>query len=229
MKKTLLIIIAFSLTTHVHSQGRLDAFNKILGTKQSEAFDQAVESYGKFLELNYSVQTSVVEQNLAFLDDFINMDVSNRPNWKFPNDIEAVLEQWEESGLRKEMWLWPNEHYEPNYLPEWDKNDSTSGEWVEDEVIPITPRNGQVVNEPLEQDSSLSFNTWGKYLYALNQCCSSDTLVSRFVEAVQGMGDVSPFLAAKAFSAFGKRLNDPIVMRMIVAEFYYFQMKHGNE
>ena len=216
------------LTENIHCQEPLQEFNEILGEEQSAAFDQAVDSYKKFLDLNYSDQESLTDQNSQFLKDFQNIYTSGPPDWKFPDDIQAVLNQWEKSGLRKEIRLWPNENYKPNHFPDLDENDSTDSEnievEIEDKIIPITTRDGPTISEPARVDSFLVSNTFGKFLYALGQCCSNDTLVNGYVEVKQNAGDISPSLIAGAYSGFGERLNDPILIRMIVAELYYFLM-----
>ena len=228
MKKILIFILTLFLTENIYCQEHLQEFNEILGEEQSTAFDQAVKSYEKFLELNYSDQKSLVNQNSQFLTDFQNIYTSGPPDWKFPDDIQAVLNQWEKSGLRKEIRLWPNENYKPNHYPDLDENGSTDPEnfeiEIEDEIIPIQDRDGKIISEPARQDSFLVSNTFGKFLYALNQCCSTDTLVKDYVEVKRIAGDISPSLMARAYSGFGERLNEPIMIRMIIAELYYFLM-----
>lgn len=226
MKKILLVILTLSFTAKIYSQEPLQKFNEILGEEKAVAFDQAVESYLKFLELNYSGQKSRIDQNSQFLKDIQGAYKSGPPDWKFPDDNNSVLALWEESGLRKEIRLWPNEYYVPSHLPEWGENsfaDSLPIE-LEEEIIPITPRDGQFEIEPMERDSFLMSNTFGKYLYALEQCCASDPLVYDYVEVKHSVGDISPSLMAGAFSTFGEKLNDHIVLRMIVAELYYWFM-----
>ena len=228
MKKILLIILTFSLTANIYCQEPLQEFNEILGEEQSSAFDQAVASYKKFLELNYSDQESLGDQNSKFLKDFKSIYTSGPPNWKFPDDIQAVLDEWEKSGLRKEIRLWPNENYHPNHFPDLDENDSPDSEKIEvetdDEIIPIRDRDGKIISEPARTDSFLVSNTFGKFLYALDQCCSTDTLVNDYVEVKRIAGDISPSLMAGAYSDFEESLNDPILTRMIIAELYYFIM-----
>ena len=227
MKKILLIILTLCLTGNINCQVPLQDFNEILGKQQSSAFDLAVESYKKFLELNYSNEEFLTDRNSQFLKDFQSIYTSGPPNWKFPDDIQAVLNEWENSGLRKEIRLWPNENYQPAHFPDLDENDSTDSEKIEveieDVIIPIRMRDNQTVSEP-RIDSSLHSNTFGKFLYALDHCCSTDTLINEYVEVKQIAGDISPSLIAGAYSGFGERLNDPILMRMIIAELYYFLM-----
>lgn len=220
--------MTLSLTENIYCQEPLQEFNEILGEEQSSAFDQAVESYKKFLELNYSDQESLIDQSSQFLKDFQSIHTSGPPDWKFPDDIQAVLNHWEKSGLRKEIRLWPNENYQPNHFPDLNENDSTDSEKIEveidDEIIPILDRGGKIISEPTRIDSFLVSNTFGKFLYALDQCCSKDTLVTDYVEVKRFVGDISPSLMAGAYSEFGQRLNDPILIRMIIAELYYFLM-----
>jgi hypothetical protein len=226
MKKILLIILTLFLTENTYCQEPLQVFNEILGKDQALAFDQAVISFEKFLKINYPDQHSRVEQNSQFLKDFQSLYASGRPEWNFPDDNQTVLNQWEESGLRKEIRLWTNEKYFPYHLPDLGVYDSTGTFHfeIEEEIIPIPHRDGQTVTEPMERDSFLISNTMGKYLYALDQCCSYDPIIYEYLDAMRMAGDISPSLMAGAFSTFGERLSDPIVLRMIVAELYYWIM-----
>jgi hypothetical protein len=220
--------LTLCLTGNINCQVPLQEFNEILGKQQSSAFDLAVESYKKFLELNYSNEEFLTDRNSQFLKDFQSIYTSGPPNWKFPGDIQAVLNEWENSGLRKEIRLWPNENYQPAHFPDLDENDSTDSEKMEveidDEIIPIKMRDGQTITEPARIDSFQVSNTFGKFLHALDKCCSTDTLVSDYVEVKRIAGDISPSLMAGAYAGFGERLSDPILIRMIVAELYYFLM-----
>ena len=58
-------------------------------------------------------------------------------------------------------------------------------------------RDGQTISEPARVDSFLVSNTFGKFLYALDQCCSTDTLVNGYVEVKRIAGDISPSLMAE--------------------------------
>lgn len=226
MKKILLIVLSLFLTANIYGQESLQEFNEILGEEQSSAFDHAVESYKTFLKLNYPDQESLVDQNAQFLKDFHRIYTSAPPDWIFPDDTQSILNQWEESGLRKEIRLWTDEKYIPQHFPDWGENDDTYSIHIEieDEIIPITKSEGKTTTEPLERDNFLVSNNLGKFVYALDQCCSSDTIVYNYVEVKQRVGDISPSIMASAYSEFGERLNDPITLRMIVAELYYWLM-----
>jgi hypothetical protein len=217
------------LTFKFHAQQTLKEFNNTLGQAQSMAFDQGVESFQTFLKINYANQDSIALQNAQFLKDFQRIYSEDPPDWVFPKDLKKLLDAWETCGLRNEIRLWSNESYQPKHFPEWNSIDTTSESGIkveiDDEIVPFQQRRLDEVQEPIERDSVLSFNRYGKYLYALDQCCSSDTLIAEYVDVKWDVGDLSPILMANAFlTQFSDRLGDPLLMRMIVAELYYWLM-----
>lgn len=233
MKKILFVLLIFGLTPLLYGQENLRAFNKEFEKEQVVALDKAVISFQKFLALNYGHQDTVALRTAMFLKEFQEIDNKDSTLWKFPKDIRNVLFHWEKSGLRNEIRLWPNENYKHRLLPDYVTNDTNYNKFLEDifddEIIPLYDRNGNVI-EPLERDSALYFNRLGDYIYALNECCESDTLVKEYINIKLDIGEISLSSMAGGINHFYmQRQNDPILMRMIVVELYYWIMKSELE
>lgn len=184
------------------SPSTLEQFNEALDQEQTEAFDAAVDSFIQFLALNYPEKNSLSEQNQEFLKEVKTNSLSNK--WIRPKDLSSVKELWEKSGLRKEIRQWPQE-YENS---------------IKEDIEPIIFE--EFENDKFKTDSSYKFNMAGNYIAGLLTCSAQDSFVSSYIEAKSAAGDISPSLVANAFLAQNHRYDAPLLLRMEIAEFYFF-------
>ncbi|MCT4625204.1 MAG: hypothetical protein N4A46_16395 [Schleiferiaceae bacterium] len=227
MKFKITVGLFITLSVVLNAQSELKQFNTIMGKEQTKAMDAAVASFQTFLKLNYPDSTNLRSKTAGFLNDVTYMNPQIVQSWDFPPNTLDVYNQWESSGLRKEIWLWTNEDYEPQHFER--PNTAMIGavelklleEIDDDDIVPISGSNTDRPMQKIEKDSILSFNTWGKYLFALNQSCSSDASITEYTDVKALTSDISTALVASAFPYFDKKLDHPIIQRMIVAEFYY--------
>lgn len=194
----------------------------------------AVASFDDFLALNYPKETPFEIKVKAFLEDCMAL-YSTDPNWNVDNANPAeIIEAFESSGLRQEIWVYPYEVYHPKHFLNTTLQDTTrsSEEKIEveifDEYIPIRQRNSENY-ESTQFDSILEFNQIGLFIYGLEKAAPTDSLIQEYIHAKQSVGNISPSLVAQGFLNYKEDFNHPLFKRMVVAEFYYFILNGSLE
>jgi hypothetical protein len=210
----------------LRGQGNLDCFNIVLGEQRSNALNKTVESYREFLNLNFSNFPTYSQQNAAFLSAIQNLTDSSGPNWLFPKNLDSVLLQWELSGLRRTIQLFPFDSTGVGCLTALEAVDSSLDLDVFIDAFPIVEPelNGKALR--MERNSLTYLN--GAWIDALGKCYSTDTLVVDYISTIREVGDVLPTMMAENDALLGEYLNDSIVTRLIVVERYYWVMKNAQ-
>jgi Tfp pilus assembly protein PilP len=206
MKRTLLvlliIILLSSCKTSRDDTDQIEEFYADFNQEQKEAFELAVESFERFLELNFQAKKREAENLMIFLAQIT--DSAAKAEWKLENEkIREVLRQFEDSGLRKEIWLY-------GFEKESEMN----------EVIYLFGDKAGLVQSG---DSLKSFNAFGAYLQGLLNIRKPSQLVIDYAEAKYVAGTFSTELMAEVLLSFLKEdLNEiEILKRIIIAEFYF--------
>jgi hypothetical protein len=80
---TIILFFSFSLNAQENNENRIKSFNNFLGKEKSEAMNDAIQSFDRFLELNYKKEkfkkNSVVFERIItasqiqFYKDFFNI------------------------------------------------------------------------------------------------------------------------------------------------------------
>lgn len=206
MKKILYLLCipgCFASCIPNHKEAKqLEEFYSVFNQEQKEAFELAIISFDQFLERNFSEGQTPEKKLLQFLEEV--KDPAKYKRWEFGR-VEAgeVLLKFEESGLRKEIWLYDFEKDSEIY-----------------EVIQLTEKGGVVVNET---DSLKFFNIWGNYLQGLLNIRNPSQFVTDYAEAKYIAGFMSTSLMAEGILASLDKTtgNQSILKRILVAEFYF--------
>jgi hypothetical protein len=237
-------LLAISCSTvSDEKDSNLNEFNDFLGKDRANALNSAVESLDQFLETNYSDFDNQTNRTKAFLEYF---QENSKPDssWYLPTkQIQKIISDFETSGLRKEIWVYGYEEYEPKYdihniLPTEEEEMDTSNihelgeiEFVfsEDEIIPLSnidtaeiTRREKEMKERIR--NSLHFNNYGQYLYALAKYNQSDTTIQKYVDNKILAGGHAPFLIASGLLNQKIDFENPFVKRILVTEFYFWIM-----
>jgi hypothetical protein len=224
-------LTALPAISQVPIQNDLQGFNEFLGFEKQAALDSAVSSFQEFLNLNYEGPDGIIHFLIRIRDSG-----SFDPNWVLPRaKSKKILEAWEISGLRKDIWLYGYEDYQLNYNPKDLLEDQVLSPVmdsiyieIEDEIVPLTNHSTTDTLEP-NRANQLSRNRRGQFNYALAKFASNDPFISGYVEAVDVAGDISSRLSANAFISDLKNYEEPFAVRVIVIEFYYGLMKYDLE
>jgi hypothetical protein len=258
MKLTYIIIIGLiAISCSTWSQEKdsdLKAFNDFLGQDKTTALNAAVKSFDHFLKTNYSDFDNQTKRTKAFLE-YLQENFEPDSTWNLPTKRnQKIIFDFEASELRKEIWIYDYEEYEPKYdiykiLPP-EEQDTTNiqdlgeldlDDLIEEEIIPIlnidsaeiARREKEIARREKETEerirNSLHFNNYGQYLYALAKYNVNDTTIQEYVDAKVVGGDFSPVLIASGLLSQKIDFEDPFIKRILVTEFYYWIMKWDIE
>ncbi len=245
MRKTFILLIALLLFESLvfgqqRSKNDIQAFNSFLGKEKAKALNAAVASFDQFLLKNYGNLNSCSSRTKAFLEQIDNL---NEPDslWTFETEKNIkIIETFETSGLRKDIWLYENEEYESKYnIHEFLKPEAQDSipitnlgeldiDLIEAEIIPITEIDSAAIarfdKEMEERNKNLLLsNARGKFFYGLAKFNSSDSLILDYVEAT-GF-NISPAVIAGGFLDQDINFEEPFIKRIVAVEFYFWIMK----
>jgi len=214
----ILIVISFittllscGISETPNTKDNLSRFNKFLGPKKAEVFNQGVNSFDIFLLLNYPNIDSE-KRTQVFLEQLLITYTTNPDSsWTFDTESnKELIDAFETSGMRKEIIIYGYEVSKENE-EEWD-------------LIPIR---GETEDEYKQRvklefsrlDSAYSFNIHGLYLTGLSKFTKEDILIQQYVE-VRQQGGFSPSFIINAYLKQNYDYENPFFKRMIVADFY---------
>lgn len=239
------IILACSSNLLFSQKSDLEDFETFLGKEKSAALNQMNNSFEDFLKSNFPDIKNENDRIYLFLEGF--KDWSNlEKDWIIDyENAKETLEQFENSGLRIEHWIYGYETYEPTYLIDNSilTQEDTSKlktvsledlniEDIEEEIIPITNRDyNPELEEKLQRqrDSSQSLNLNGRFFYGLLEYGQNDSLIRGYTEAIYAAGDISVSLKAGGLTVENLDLSTPLRKRLIVMDFYYHFLKWNLE
>ncbi len=207
------------INCQTQTQNDIEEFNKFLGQEKAEVLNYTVNSFREFLDLNYPDISDENERVSEFLKTLTD---TKDYNYNFIIDKEqcnTIINRWEESGLRKEVWLYWNEEYTSPL------RDST--EEIEEEIMPITRDEGII--DTLDYSKFLDSNAGGLYLYGLAKYAPNDTIIQGYVDGKTALGNISYLSVAEGFKKLKIQYNEPFFMRILVVEFYYDLIKSKIE
>jgi len=209
--KKLFLILAIIVCANCQSQNNIEAFGKLLGHEKAEAFNSAVSSFQEFLILNYPNIDNENERIGEFLKTIIHSE-NIKANFKFNKELCAkVVSNWESSGLRKEIWLYPDEEYSSPIYGEVT---------IEEEVMPIA-RDGEIETDTIDLSKYLASNTFGLFQYGLEKYAPNDNLILDYVDSKKAMGDIYYKPVAESIYKLKIKYNEPFFMKILIVEFYY--------
>jgi hypothetical protein len=206
MKRTLLvsviILLLASCKTSRNETEQIEEFYTVFGVEQREAFELAVKSFDSFLEINFSEHKTLEEKLQSFLEEIMDSILSSR--WQINMDEgREVLLKYEESGLRKEIWIYSFEE--------------------EDEEMEIMKLlyPGQAIAQ--EKDSSKQFIRYGAYLQGLMKIKKPSELVLDYSDARFSEDYFNNDLIINTIldGMKNQKYNPEILKRIIIAEFYF--------
>lgn len=232
-------LLAFSCSSWSKEKNNdLKGFNDFLGKEKASALNSAVESFDQFLRTNYSDFDNQSKRTKAFLE-YVQANFELDSTWNLPTKrIQKIISDFETSGLRKEIWVYGYEDYQPQYdiyeiLHPEEKDTSNIqdlGEldldFIEEEIIPLSNiDSAEIARHEKEMEerikNSLHFNNYGQFLYALAKHTLKDTTIQEYVNVKIIAGDISPVLIASGLLSQEIDFEDPFIKRILVTELYY--------
>ena len=235
-----LIFLFLTSCEEKNKQNDILGFNNLLGKEKSESMTQAVLSFDRFLNTNYPKTNSDSSQIKSFLKQIMN-DQNSHSNPSFildKNDCEYIIELWEKSGLRKEIWTYENENYNVKYdirdLLHKKEKDSLPLQEVflieEDDNSWNIPMDSleyakRLRETEISRENSLYSNSYGKFLYGLAKFTPNDKFIQDYVNSKFYSRDMSPIVFLHNFIENTENFEDPFFKMIIVTEYYYWIIK----
>ena len=229
----------------------LRAFNEALGIEKSKALDKAVESFEDFLKVNFPNQQTYADQAFSFLlelDSACNEGASFYldSSWTLNSENDKrLVALFENSGLRREIWLFGYEGYYPKhdlsdildtniiYLPLDSFSPATirSDSELMEEARYFSKMEGYNYDTLLKsikfkrerRKNSLYTNEYGDFIYGL-LIHSKDSSYAKSIAEAYFKYDISPCVLIPSLIEFNKTkvdLTDPLIKRILTVELYY--------
>lgn len=250
MRRILFVILTFfhlgaSCFGQETTIGKLEKFNAFLGADKAAVLNDAVDSFDRFLQSNYSELDNRSDRSRAFLKYIAQHNAPNE-SWILQTERNAkIIEAFESTGLRKEIWVYGYEEYESKHnfsevLPPAEPDSAQivdlgelDLELIEEEIIPFREIDSLEVAR-MEQEweekrlNSLHSNYQGDYLYALLKFAPKNSFAYGAAVAEYQSGNISPGVMSNGFLENVDNYSDPFVRRLMVTEFYYWIMNWDN-
>ncbi|WP_215225612.1 hypothetical protein [Echinicola shivajiensis] len=198
----LILIFTYSLGCTTEHQ-EIERFSEEIGQEKMAALNQLVASYEHFLFTKYPDPVKISDKTFLFLEDVKennSLSIRNLPN------TPAILKLMEESGLRKDIYIYNCEKSSyPSYpvdqlIPiEYPANslDLSMNKSPSIQNKLILPVYNQPTEAPTNSDSTLLFNKNGLFMYALAKVKQKDRSFMTYVEVKYTYGDIHPSLFAQ--------------------------------
>jgi hypothetical protein len=215
----LLILLNFScFESNQPNQRNLNCFNELLGKEKAAAFDALLSSFHTFLRVNYSSGRNLRERTLLFLED-LNINDIYKDCWYFDSiNDKKILLQFEDSGMRKEIYLYGREF---NVMYKHYNFDST------DYIIFEEEDSLEKANNQAHYDTTLYIYKYGRYFDGLKYFACQDTVIAQYVDHQLDYEGISTSIMINALLNHftPERFEDPFVQRIIISEIYYFYLR----
>lgn len=201
---------------------RIEKFENFLGKYNSELLSTKVDSFEKFLKINFK-DLNLEEAYFEYLN-IIESGEFEKTDWKYEGTGYAEINELiERSGFRKEVWLRPDTvwiengdlHFEYVYI---DKKDTS--------IIKgnsLSPKYDLIEN----QDSIINiekqlttFNINGRFMRGLEMIKDSDSTLISYIEDKQIMRDIAPSIIAGRLIFYKADFSDYFIKRIIAIELY---------
>jgi hypothetical protein len=234
LRPYILVIVALFSNTLTYAQN--EEFDEFIGIEKAKVLHKAIASFENFLSLNYSASASYNQSVTAFLTDFNNQNIDQTlDKWVLDSSqTEKLIIEFEQSGLRKDIWLYIDEIDSPNQkvmdyiLYVRSLNDTIL--YVETDTVTIDdfeelldipevegPENFRELEEPHAYATYNSAITAGIHKF------SADSILREYAEIQLDIGSISPHLIASAMLEYGDKVNynSFYTKAMLVKEFYF--------
>lgn len=240
MRTTLIILIGVVLLECTVSGQHADkndiqAFNEFIGEEKAKALNASVVSFEQFLLKNFPHLDSHKARSKEFLQTLYT-DFS----WTFDTESnKEIIELFEKTGLRKEIWIYNHEDYNPNYnidglfpSSEPDSNHNLTTvelnlDSIDEEIIPLRANMDSLAvatrQKELEEirKNTPYLNLYGEFFYGLAKHTPKDTLIQSYILNQLREGVISPAIIASSFLTKAVDHDDPFIKRILVVQYYF--------
>lgn len=243
-------VIGCSTTGQKSQENRLMDFNSTLGEQKAAALDEAIDSFDEFLQVNFPNEKTYQDRAFSFLLELDSackdgIALALDTSWSLnPENHQRVFDLFENSGLRREIWLFGYEEYYPkNDLSElldsnifYSSPDTFSPATIQsdsqlmEEAAYFSKREGYNYDTLLKSlkfkrersINSLYNNQFGDYIYGLIKHSGDSSWTKGFAMEQMQMS-VSPCVLVPSLIEFNETkvdLSDPFIKCIVAIELY---------
>lgn len=228
--KAFLIITSLILTFNhrTFSQHQCDSLNPFyenLDSEYAKNIKSLIKSYDNFLELNYNYCNIEGIRTTLFLIDYYRLLGENRNlEWKIPDDSN-IIRDFENSGLRKQIWIYESECIARGLISNADSSDYVRNLNYEEEIFPLEYEIDSVIHEG--DYDYLDFNLQGDYLETLNKVFSNCDIIKEYIETRRLIGYTAPSLLIQGllYNSSAIDYEKPLYKLIISIDLYYDILK----
>jgi hypothetical protein len=225
----LIILILFSVfgcnSESSRYSNQFELFKKEFPESQAEVLDEIIQSFNEFLIINYPNQKTVGAKTEEYLFSLENKTSLFDTSWDFnTNKNIQMLKRFEDSGLRKEFYLWGYEYEENPYKTYYEVwlLDSNSRE------VPRPPFGDQqqyLLKQIQEFDSTYSIKTNSKFVNTTKKYLNEPDL-NNYFKVFSAENNMSPVILIEGLPQVlsEEELSNPIIQLLIFRELFYTQM-----
>ncbi len=199
MNKLILLIALICLTLSC-GKTEADSFQTLLGSEKSLFIERANKHFNNFLEHNFD-GNSDFERTINFLT-YLDTVQHPKTDWKLDlKTAQELLINYEHSKFRQDFMLYNHETYDTviylsSSMNSWDSVPVTDTHSLEmnfvEEFSFVDNVDSLAKARALERsDSSLEYNTFGRYHYALKKYYTTDSTVYQYVKAKESFPRMS--------------------------------------
>lgn len=250
MIKTILIqflLLISAIETFSQSDSiRVDKFYAFLGYEKSDVLKETILYFNEFLDTNFDTIKMREDKIHSFLNTILENGFSPKINWKYnPEKNKTIIEKFEKSGLRKDIWIYGKElvevdtetfKYVENYVKEnsIDYKMPDRGYEYADEIIMVDMDSLEIAEQ---EEKKIRFNNsridrdFSLTMFGFDIFPTEDNLIQDYKETKFEKGSTRGarrILIDKILGFDKKNFLDPY-FNIILVEDYFYLLVYVNE
>lgn len=207
-----LVFFGSSVLGQIADEQKIQNFDYFIGQDKAKALNAALGSFEEFLSVNFSEHQSFGDKTDALLEQLLNNSAIPRSSWNFNTEKNTkILQDWESTGLRSEIWVFGNEEYSPEY---------NIYELLSSDLDSASISKREMSNKERFMNS-IHFNILGQFLYGLTNLNSKNSDIMDYVTARVEGGPISPSLVFSGIRRLKADFDNPFLKRIIIVEVYF--------
>ena len=244
--KTVIAAIFLFLVINSYSQDnseRMDNFFELIGKEKAEVLKETVANFNQFLNENFNSYDKKEDKVYQFLLQLQQNNSMPNDDWKYNLDKNRkLIEKFESTGLRKEIWIYGKEAFERdsfvlNYYENYKNKDTTEyqslGELMDIDIDIEQDRNYNL--DSILKADSIRFLTktiassYSLLIVGMDMYQSNDTSIQNYSNAKLDFGDITPNLLINGLLRFDKQSYlDPYCDIILITEIFYYFMRSNQ-
>jgi hypothetical protein len=211
-----------------------------MGSERASVLKETIIYFNEFLEMNFDSITLREDKIIEFLHLIMKDGYSPDFNWQFiPGNNKKLLEEFEKSGLRRDIWIYGKEVVEEdlfvkNYVKNYINKNSIDYimrdrgyEIIEDVLIPLNIDSAAIAKRAGKKErynNTVIFTDFSLTMYGFDMYPSNEYSIQKYKETkfTEGStGGVRKKLVDAILLFDTKSFKDPYCDIILVMDFFY--------